>query len=908
VVANVSTFGQADRQLQVLVDPAKLAAHHVSLADVIETSGNAQLVSPLSYLEASTPGTGGFLEGPDQRITIQPVLPFGTPSNMAALPVANAPKGLRLGDVAQVVQSGPPLIGAGQVEGGTGLVLEVQKLPSANVLTVSSEVDQALAQLKPGLPGISIDTSLFREDTYLHSSLGNLRIALIVAGALVALALIALLLQLRLAFAALVGVSLSMIAAVGTLALLGYTFNALLTLGLLLALGLVVTEAAGQARTVAARISARQPGDQPLAVVAAACGELRGALCAAGVAAAGCVIPLLLATGLTASFLRPMAMAFALAVIVSLVVAVTVTPALSAFLLTVLPPPKRTPAFGAAFGRRLAGRYAGWIGVLARTPRLAMVCAAASFAVGLAGLALLPFLHPGQPTFTDRELVVRLTGPPGMSLTELDRMTALSTTELRALPQVQNVGATLGRAVTSEQVVNTNTGELWVTIKPDADYGQAVAAVSAIADGTPGLAGAVSTNESNSMTGVLAAPPAKVVTRIYGLDYGELARLAGQLRPVIAGIGGVHGTQVQLPVEQPTIDVQVNLDAAALADVTPGDVRREAGTLLSGLTVGNYFENQQVFDVVVWGSPAVRDSVSSIENLLLDTNNGGHVRLGSVAQISIAPQPADIPQEAMARYVDISAAVSGGQAGAVSNAIEQRIQAMHFPIEYHAELVTGTTAAGLSPNGAAVAGTSRMAFVGYLVAVLAAIFLIFQAVTGSWRLAGFAFASLPVSLAGGALVVFALGADGDLAASAGLLAVFALAVRQAIAVMARVHSTAGAGADGPPAVAETLLPEILTPALVTAVVLVPFIVLGDVPGLELLHTAAAVILGGLVTCTLVNLFVLPVADAMLGPVLADLTDSPDAAGGATSAADGPGQIDSKPAADADTGSDLKGDA
>jgi Cu/Ag efflux pump CusA len=197
-----------------------------------------------------------------------------------------------------------------------------------------------------------------------------------------------------------------------------------------------------------------------------------------------------------------------------------------------------------------------------------------------------------------------------------------------------------------------------------------------------------------------------------------------------------------------------------------------------------------------------------------------------------------------------------------------------------------------------------------VIAVLAAIFLIFQAVTGSWRLAGFAFASLPMSLAGGAFVVFALGADGELAASAGLLAVFALAVRQAIAVMARVQSTASAGADGPPtAVTETLLPEIVIPALVTAVVLAPFIALGDVPGMELLHTAAAVILGGLVTCTLVNLFVLPVADAMLGPVLAtDRTDSPDAAGGATFAADEPRQVGQKPGEGADTGTDLKGDA
>jgi Cu/Ag efflux pump CusA len=244
-VANVSTFGQADRQLQVLVDPARLAADGVTLAQVIETTGNAQLVSPLSYLEASTPGTGGFLEDRDQRITIQPVLPFGTSANLAQLPIAGASGGLRLGNVAQVVQDHQPLIGDGQVRGTSGLVLVVQKLPSASVTTVTREVDQALAALRPGLPGVRIDASLFRQHTYLESALGNLREAVIAAMALAALALIVLLLGLRAAFAALVAVIISLGAATDVLYLLGYTFNALVTLGLLLALAVVVGDAVG---------------------------------------------------------------------------------------------------------------------------------------------------------------------------------------------------------------------------------------------------------------------------------------------------------------------------------------------------------------------------------------------------------------------------------------------------------------------------------------------------------------------------------------------------------------------------------------------------------------------------------------------------------------------------------------
>ena len=229
-------------------------------------------------------------------------------------------------------------------------MLVVQKAPGANVLAVSHEIDAAIASLKPGLPQIAFDTSLFRDDTYLNSSLGNLRTALIIGGILLAAALVALLLSLRLAFTALAGVALSFVAATALVSLLGYTFNSLVTLGLLLALGFVVTEAAGSAQAIAARLradaaepcqrAAKKPNrqDDPVARgVAAACGDLRGALAGAGVAALVCVVPLLIATGLTATFLRPMALALFLGIVVSMVVAVTVTPALAVLVMAVGP-------------------------------------------------------------------------------------------------------------------------------------------------------------------------------------------------------------------------------------------------------------------------------------------------------------------------------------------------------------------------------------------------------------------------------------------------------------------------------------------------------------------------------------------------------------------------------------------
>jgi Cu/Ag efflux pump CusA len=909
-VSNVSTFGQADRQLQVLVNPTTLASRHVTLNQIIETAGNAQLTSPLSYLQGNTPGTAGFIEDMLQRMTIQPVLPFGTPKNMAELPVAGA-TGLSLGNVATMVQGSPPLAGAGLENGAPALVLVVQKAPGANVLAVSHEIDAAIASLKPGLPQVSFDTSLFRDDTYVNSSLTNLRTALIIAGILMAVALLALLLSLRLAFTALAGVALSFVAATALVSLLGYSFNSLVTLGLLLALGFVVTEAAGSAQAIVSRRRADAAGavnaDQNRITrvergVAAACGELRGALTGAGVAALVCVVPLLIATGLTATFLRPMALALFLGILVSMVVAVTVTPALAVLVMAVGPRARGrsnagtggAPATGlTALPARAGAAYQRGVTRVAAAPRLAAACLGLTAAAGVAALAGLPFVHANQPQFADRSLVMRVSGAPGMSLPELSRMTGLVTSELRALPAVQSVGATLGRATNSDQVENVNTGELWITLKPNVNYGQASAQISSIANRTPGLTGSVSTYETDSMTGVLASGSGTVVTRVYGVNGGDLAAQAARLSGVVARIPGVTGTTVSTPVTQPTIDINVSLDAAARHGISPGEVRREAGTLLSGLTVGSYFENQEVFDVVVWGQPATRSSLSTIDNLVIDAANGAHVRLGQVAAVSVQPQPSDIPQEAMSQYADVTATVPGDSARSVRSAISAQLTGMTFPTNYHAELVSPTqygnvlagSAAGnqLSPNGSYASGTSRFAFLGYVIAALVAVLLIGQAIAGSWRLGLTSFLVLPACLSGAVLVTFATGQQETLAAAAGLLAVSALAVRLVFGVAARLRAeiaqvdrtTAAAGADpGSPA-------QVAAPVVVTAVTLVPFIVMGNVPGMELLHTAAAVILGGLATTVLVCLVVLPVASRLIGP--GPVLESDDALAGIAAA-------------------------
>jgi Cu/Ag efflux pump CusA len=878
-VADVSTFGEADRQLQVLVDPARLAARHITLAQIIETAGNAQLVSPLSYLEGSTPGTGGFLEGPNQRITIEPVLPFGTPANLGQVPVTETagPKPVPLGSVTDIVVGHQPLIGDALVRGQPGLVLVVQKLPSASVPAVTDGLNQVLAQLAPSLSGVHVDTTLFRPASYIDSALHNLSRALVAAAVLATLALLALLLNLRLAVVALTATAISLTAGTVLLYLLGYTFNALVTLGLLLALAVVAAESVGTAQRLASMRRAEpkngtRPSGADLAV--AACGELRGPLCAAALAVLAAAAPVALIPGLTGTFLRPMVLAFMLCVAASTLVALTVTPALAAVLLG--RGRRREPSGRASLASRA---YQATLRGVQRAPRwlAAASCLATLGLAGVGAAAVLAVVHPGQPQFQDRNLVIRWTGAPGMSLPELDRLAARTSQQLTALPAVGDVAATVGRAVSSDQIVSTNSAQIWVTIKPGAAYDRAVGQVRAIADGMPGVAGTVSTYESDSMGGVLAAAPGALTVRLYGSDYGELARLGRQVEAVMARISGLGPARMQPPASQPTLNVAVDLTAATRNGVKPGDIRREAATLLSGLTVGNFFEQQKVFDVVVQGTAAVRSSLTSVSDLLLDTVNGDHARLGALARVSVAAEPADIAHDAMSPYVDVTARLTGRGLGSARAAVTAGLRGISFPLSYYAAVQAPSSA---GPAGQAVFDWRLLS---YVIAAVIGILLLAQAATGSWRLALLVLAVLPVPVAVGVLTMFRLGTQDSLAGLAGLLGVLAVAIHQAFRVTAairRAHladggpltpglvAAAAAGAAGP----------VFTAAVVAAVALVPFIVAGQVAGNELPHAAAPVILAGLIAATLLNTLVLPTACLWFGPARAaqDLPDPPDA--------------------------------
>jgi Cu/Ag efflux pump CusA len=827
-VANVSIWGLRDRQLQVLVDPARLAANKVTLGQVISTVGNAQLVSPLSYLNASTPGTGGFVDTPNQRLSIRHILPFGEPKNLGEVPIDRS-RDLDVGDVASVVEGHQPMIGDAVVSNGSGLLLAIDKLPGASTLGVTQAVRHAMAELRPGLGSVKIDESVFRPATYVSDSFHNLILALAIAAGLMLLVLVALRRPWRLIVAACASISLSMVIAALLLDLLGYSFSALTFTGLAVALVVVIDAALTDGRR----------GHQALGF---------GALIAIVVAA-----PLFLVHGNTGAFIHSAVLAYLLAVGASLVVALTLTPALRS-LLSSFGATRRSPR-AAAVAARAGHAYSTCLGQVTRVPRFA---ALAVCVPGLALLAIAPSLgEPERPAFHDRDVVVSLEGYRDMSLPEIDRIARRTTAALERLPGVRDVAAAVGRAANAGEVEETNSAQLWVSLRDGADYSQTLGQVKSLVSGLPGIAATMDTYESARSGGVFSGPSPSPVIRIYGQDYGVMDRVASEIRRAVLGIPGVHSASSMLPQDEPVLQVQVDLQRARRYGLKPGDVRRQVSTLVSGLTVGNFFEQQKVFDVVVQGTPALRDSLGHIRSLLLDTPWRGHVHLNQLASVQITPYPGDIRHDAVSRFVDVRVGLSGGDSTAVRDAIARRLSALDLPLEYHAELLPTAPAAD----------TSAGRFLSYALAAALVVLLLLQAAAGSWRLAVLVFSTAPLALGGGILVALAMGSLSSLGTAAGLVAVLILTLQRLVAPLTDARELTDDGMGHRDAFAQAvragLTPTLVSCATVAAATL-PFVVRGTVAGTEILHPLAAVVLGGVLSILLVTVLITPMVCLRLG--------------------------------------------
>jgi CzcA family heavy metal efflux pump len=851
-VANVPIWGERLHQYHVQADPDRLRAHNVSLTSLQEqTAKNLDVGSLVKWSDSGEVGTGGFIDGPNQRFNVRHIFPVVTPTDFSKVTIQNQfGETLLLSDVADLVVDHQPLLGDAVINDGDGLMLIVEKLPWANTLDVTRGVEEAIETMRPGLQGIEIDTTIFRPATFIETSIDNLTRALLIGALLVILVIGAFLFEWRAALISVVSIPISLVAAGLVLYLRGDTINVMVLAGFVIALGVVVDDAIIDVENIVRRLRqhrAEGSTKPTAAIVLEASLEVRPSIVYASLIIFAAMAPIFFLTGLTGAFFQPLAFSYVLAVAASLLVALTVTPAMALILLSRgRELNRKTPPVTRWLQR-------GYESVLARIIHRPAAAYAAVGVTAVAGLAVLPFLGQSLlPSFKERDFLMHWLAKPDTSGPEEKRISVRACQELREIPGVRNCGSHIGNAFLGDEPYGIYFGENWISVDPKVDYDETLARVQETVMGYPGLVRDVQTYLKERIREVLTGSSDEIVVRIFGDDLDVLHEQAERVLQEVEGIEGVVEPKIELHEDIPQVEVKVDLAAAERYGVKPGDVRRASGIFLASEEVGDIFRGGKAYDVHLWSTPESRHSVEDIRVLPIDTPRHGQVRLDQLADVSIEPTPNTIERQDLTRRLEVSMNTSGRDLGSVAEEVADTLEDMAFPLGYSAEV--------LGEYKERQAAQRRMLVFGIGTAL--AIFLLLQVSFRSWRLAMMSFLTLPMALVGGVLAAFLSGGVLSLGSLVGFFTVFGIAARNGILMINHFqHLEQFEGEEfGRNLVvrgARERLAPILMTTLAAGLAILPLVVAGEIPGHEIEHPLAVVILGGLFTSTLLNLFVIP---------------------------------------------------
>jgi Cu/Ag efflux pump CusA len=462
------------------------------------------------------------------------------------------------------------------------------------------------------------------------------------------------------------------------------------------------------------------------------------------------------------------------------------------------------------------------------------------------------------PNFKERDFLMHWVEKPATSLEAMTRISIAASKELRSIPGVRNLGAHIGRAEVADEVVGPNFTELWISIDPSVDYASTVKKVQSVVDGYPGLQRDLLTYLRERIKEVLTGQGASIVVRIFGPDLATLRAKGAEVAESFKSVPGISALKVEQQALVPQIVITPLREQAAIRGVTEAQILRAVSTLVRGRRVGEVFEDQKIHNVAVWSKPSARTDIEALRRLLIDsilpgaTGSVAAVRLGDVADLAIVPTPNEIKREGGSRRLDVTCNVSGRDLGAVARELEQRLAQIRFPAGHHPEILGEYRERQQSSQR--LAWMSALAVLGIFVLLLAD----FQRL----RLALLVGGTLPFALIGGVLAAWIQGGVLSLGSLVGFVAVIGIAARNGIMLVSHFrHLEANESVPFGPGLVQRGAEERLTPILMTAatagLALVPLVWRGDIPGHEIEYPMAVVILGGLATSTLLNLFLLP---------------------------------------------------
>ena len=856
-VSQVIPIGGSVKQYQVLLSPERMAAYGVSLTEVTEAVRTTN----------QNTSAGFYVEG-DQEYLIHGVGRVRRPAEIAQTVVAMHDEQFVFVHQVAEVQTGPALTrGAGAAQGKPAVILSLQKQPGANTLTLTHALDQTLAAIQRSLPaGMRINAHIFRQADFIALAIENVVDALR-EGALVVVGILLLfLMNMRATLITLVAIPLALLVAVLSLQLLGGTMNTMTLGGMAIAIGALVDDAIIDVENVLRRLRenaalAQAQRANPLAVTLKASLEIRPSITFATFIIALVFIPLFFLSGVEGRLLMPLGLAYIVALFASLVVALSVTPVLCSL---VLPHSKGVrESRDNPLVRHLQHAYHKILGYVFPRPGLVITTSAVLFA---GTLALTPLLGRSfLPEFNEGTLTINTVTLPGTSLTESDRLGQLVESILLSFPEVKTTARRTGRAELDEHAQGVEASEIDVGLqmqtRSKAEFLDAVRRALTV---VPGMNITIGQPISHRIDHMLSGTRANIALKIFGDDLQRLRRLGLAVRDTVAQIPGVVDLAVEQQTDLPILHLQLNREQIARVGLTVGNVAEALETAFWGKTVSRVFEGQRSFDLVVRYEDATRRDLSAIRSTLIDTPRGGKVPLSLLADVSRALGPNTIGRENVQRRIVVSCNVAGRALQDVVHEMQQRVTT-HVPLPQGYYIVYGGQFESAQEASRTIGVLSFF--------VLGGIILLLTSALRSLRDALIILVNLPLALIGGVIGVFVAGGILSVASLVGLIALFGIATRNGIMLVTHIRHLMEEEGQRFRAAVERGALERLSPILMTALssglALLPLVFRAGHPGSEILTPMAIVILCGLVTSTVLNLFVVPVLYLKFGRPLAE---------------------------------------
>lgn len=847
-VSNVFIYGGDERQYQVLIDPDKLKAYNVSVADVSKAVRDANVNVP-----------GGFLVTPDREMLVRGIGRIESIEQLqkSAIKAINGTP-ILLEQVADVKIAPALRRGDGLFRGKRALILTVTKQPVADTPTVVKAVDAAMAELKSGLPKDITFVKTFDQDLFIEASIRNVEEALRDGTIIVSVILILFLMNWRTVLISLSALPLSLLLGLIILNWTGQGLNTMTLGGLVVAIGSVVDDAIVDMENVYRRLRENQLLDQPqppLQVVFDGSVEVRVSVLFSTVIIAVIFAPIFALSGVEGRIFTPMGMAYLFSILASTVVALTLTPALCALLLT----NQKLPSTETAVEQIARQIYRPLLLMAMKFPKIILGISLGGF---VATMVILPGLGKVfLPEFQDRSLVNSVTLYPGQSLESTNQAALAVMSAFKDDKRFDVIQFRSGFAQGDADVAGVNAGELDVQISAigDRDREKTIASLRTELGKLPGVATNIGGFISHRMDEILSGVRSAIAVKIYGTDLVQLRSIGQQVQAAMGSIAGIVDLQLepQIPVKQ----VQIKFDRAAAAryGLSIGELAETIETSLNGRTVSQVIEQQQTFNLVVWLQEKSRNNLDVFGNLLIDIPGGQKIPLAQVAQVEYGSGPSTINRENVSRLLIVSANVAGRDLGAVIADVRSQVKTIPLPSGYYIQFGGQFQAQEQATQTLILAGAVAILAIGIL------IYFAVKSIPATLMI----MINLPLALIGGVIAVASSGGIISVASMVGFITLFGVATRNGLLLVDNYNHRLAAGLPLKQVILDgsmERLVAILLTALASALGMVP-LVIGAGAGKEILQPLAVVVLGGLFTSTALTLLVLPALYSLFGKLI-----------------------------------------